>query len=547
MKSQIEATKQRIRDKHAKKLTLRQIKICLTMIVKNESKIITRALDSAKKLVDYVFIVDTGSEDDTIEVIQKWLKDNEVEGQVIQEPFKNFGYNRTHSFEKAKEAYPDANYQLLMDADMILEGGDTFKKYILADDKYLIEQYNKAITYWNIRILSNKHNWKCIGVTHEYWGMTGNEAQETESKIPVVKITNLKFDDRADGGCKADKFTRDKRLLLAALEDPNEPAHLKTRYKFYLAQTLRDMNDFEGSIHWYQERINDKGWIEEVFISYLYMGKNYERWGFTFKNVAKLNEALITPISDEMLSRGNLELRDGKLYSTQVKIFHEGDDEEEKLLTEEEMKERKIEIKDGKLYSTEGGKALSDEEMEKEKVEIKDGKAYSTEAEKPVTKEEMKKRRIKLKDGKVYADLSEDELKYMKDNNPNNLSIDELSKEATKKFEAAAAAYVKGYNHHKKRAESLYHLVAMYRTLGQHQMALDFALVGREIPYPERDTLFVDYRVYDYLFDFEISIVAFYVPDMKDIGAEATAMLLDRHDIPEQLRELIKNNSRHYL
>ena len=37
-----------------------------------------------------------------------------------------------------------------------------------------------------------------------------------------------------------------------------------------------------------------------------------------------------------------------------------------------------------------------------------------------------------------------------------------------------------------------------------------YALQGKEIPFPKDDLL--DYHVYDYLFDYEISISAFYIP-----------------------------------
>ena len=53
------------------------------MIVKNESKIIKRCLDSVKPLIDYVFIVDTGSDDDTINVINDWLLQNKENFSLI--------------------------------------------------------------------------------------------------------------------------------------------------------------------------------------------------------------------------------------------------------------------------------------------------------------------------------------------------------------------------------------------------------------------------------------------------------------------------------
>jgi len=44
--------------------------IALCMIVKNESKVITRALDSVRGFIDYVCICDTGSSDGTQDIIK---------------------------------------------------------------------------------------------------------------------------------------------------------------------------------------------------------------------------------------------------------------------------------------------------------------------------------------------------------------------------------------------------------------------------------------------------------------------------------------------
>ena len=44
------------------------------MIVKNESKIITRCLDQVKEIVDCICICDTGSEDNTVEIIEDFCR-----------------------------------------------------------------------------------------------------------------------------------------------------------------------------------------------------------------------------------------------------------------------------------------------------------------------------------------------------------------------------------------------------------------------------------------------------------------------------------------
>ena len=66
-------------------------KICLNMIVKNESKIIERLLASVLGFIDEIFIVDTGSSDNTIEIITEFMKNNNIAGQVLQHHFVNFG------------------------------------------------------------------------------------------------------------------------------------------------------------------------------------------------------------------------------------------------------------------------------------------------------------------------------------------------------------------------------------------------------------------------------------------------------------------------
>ena len=92
-----------ITPKQFEKIYNKSKKIGLCMIVKNESKIIERCLNSVKPLIDYVCIVDTGSTDDTIDVINNWMKSNDIEGKVIFEPWKNFAYNRSFAMEKIRE------------------------------------------------------------------------------------------------------------------------------------------------------------------------------------------------------------------------------------------------------------------------------------------------------------------------------------------------------------------------------------------------------------------------------------------------------------
>jgi len=74
-----------------------------------------------------------------------------------------------------------------------------------------------------------------------------------------------------DGGAKADKYSRDIRLLTEALEtEPRNP-----RYWFYLANSYRDTHHYEKAVECYGKRIEIGGWIEEVYCAMLYKGDTH--------------------------------------------------------------------------------------------------------------------------------------------------------------------------------------------------------------------------------------------------------------------------------
>lgn len=246
--------------------------LSLVMIVKNESKIIERCLDSVKSIIDSIIISDTGSTDDTISIIENYIEKNKLKGKVYKDEWKNFGHNRSKSIKNAQEWLKENKYNLettyllTIDADMIFKIKPSFKiDELLQKDSWVIQQINNSLTYYNKRIFRSKLAFKCIGVTHEYWGC--------DDKDKDGKLDNLYIDDIGDGGAKADKYERDIRLLTQGIID--EPKN--ERYFFYLAQSYSDNGDTEKAIEWYKKRIEAGGWNEEVFITYLRIGDIYQR------------------------------------------------------------------------------------------------------------------------------------------------------------------------------------------------------------------------------------------------------------------------------
>jgi glycosyltransferase involved in cell wall biosynthesis len=201
--------------------------LCLNMIVKNESKIIHRLLDSVGSIIDCYCICDTGSTDNTIEIITSYFANKNIPGKVVSEPFKNFCYNRNFSLQSCIGM---SDYVLLLDADMILEIKNFNKNLLNVASSFSILQGNDSFYYQNLRIVKNNGEYKYNGVTHEYIDTPPNNT------IYNIEKDTLFIRDVGDGGCKQNKFERDISLLLDGIkEDPNN-----VRYYFYLANSYHD-------------------------------------------------------------------------------------------------------------------------------------------------------------------------------------------------------------------------------------------------------------------------------------------------------------------
>ena len=240
-------------------------KFVLILMVKNEEKILKRCMEAVEGVVDAYVITDTGSSDMTTDIALDFLMTHE--GCVEINTWKNFGHNRTLSFQnalgycKAKGWDLKDTYGLLLDADMVFVPG-TLRKQPLGGLGYTFLQCAGDLEYPNTRLIRMDYPWVCKGVTHEYW----------DGECTAIPKTVCYIDDQNDGGCKADKFTRDLTLLEKGLEE--DPTNV--RYMFYIAQTYHSMGIWTKAIEWYQRRIDAGGWYEEVWYSHYMIAKTYE-------------------------------------------------------------------------------------------------------------------------------------------------------------------------------------------------------------------------------------------------------------------------------
>jgi glycosyltransferase involved in cell wall biosynthesis len=237
--------------------------ICLNMIVKNESAVIRRCLDSVKSLIDTWVIVDTGSIDGTQEIIKDYFSD--LPGELHERPWVNFGYNRNEAMVLAQGK---ADYVLFIDADDRLILSENFTLPPLEADIYtILQREGGGLTFREHQmafLVKNNGDFAWEGVLHEYmkWGK--------QEPFTIEELTGL-FNEYMHEGNRSKnphRIAEDIEVLKKAIEE--EPDN--QRNVFYLARTYWSNRDCASAIPYFAKRAEMGGDPREVYYCLLYIG-----------------------------------------------------------------------------------------------------------------------------------------------------------------------------------------------------------------------------------------------------------------------------------
>lgn len=234
------------------------------MIVKNEENCISKCLNSVKPYIDHWIICDTGSTDNTTQVIQELMSD--VPGEILHHEWKDFSTNRNLGIAESKNK---ADYTLIIDADdhLIVEDENAFNN--LDKDYYKLKIKHGNLEYYRPQLLKNSIDFKYKGVLHEYIDVQSNSYSNLEGCYIQTSFSGGRSKN-------PNKFQDDAKVFEEALKlDPNN-----SRYVFYLAQSYRDYGNLTKAIENYDKRALMGGWIEETFISLFESAKCKEKLMF---------------------------------------------------------------------------------------------------------------------------------------------------------------------------------------------------------------------------------------------------------------------------
>ncbi len=532
--------------------------ICLNMIVKNESAVIRRCLESIIPFIDYWVIVDTGSTDGTQEIIRDYL--SVIPGELYERPWKNFGYNRSEAFDLAKGK---GDYILFMDADDMLEYKRGYQFPTLHADCYHMRRGTKNVSYLKSQLVKGNLPWRWIGVTHEYLSC---DIPFSSEFLPDV------FYLSCGGGASAfdpQKFHKNIQLLEQGLKD--EPHN--TRYAFYLAESYRDAGDRLKAVECYQKHIAmPYTWDEEVFWSHYQIARILACYDpprdVLFEHYHKAHRfrphrpepvyCLAELYNKYELHSLAYECLKGwaSLPKPACKdiLFYEDWMEERGIPMEFSICSYYVGKYEESLEACDQLLNLPDLSTEfRTRVEMNRAFACQKIQEKeqgfqPGWLPYPLKLALQKQEKKEYeAALQEYDLFLEHETQKESCWIAKYLRgtcyEAMGRWDEAFREYLATYQHTPERSEPLCKIASHFRTQGANDLAYMFAKQGAAIAHKQENFLS---DMNKYQFDIELSIAAYYTPFRQE-GFEATNKLLLIRHLPYYLKSQASNNLLFYV
>jgi glycosyltransferase involved in cell wall biosynthesis len=254
-------------------------KLCLVMIVRDEEDTIERCLTPLAPYISYWVIVDTGSVDNTVEKVQALMDGFGIPGELHESEWVGFDHNRTESMKLSEGK---CEYRLVMDADDLFVVEDESWLDQLKDyDSFHVKLQMGAIDYFRQLIFKSDREYKYEGKIHEFATPVGFE-QKIGTLSGVFVKASTSGAKRA--GSDQKRYENDaKRLLKEYRKDKTNP-----RTVFYLAQSCRDAGKTQEAIKYYRKRSTMGGWDEEVYYSFYEIARLSQILGSNGSDVIEL-------------------------------------------------------------------------------------------------------------------------------------------------------------------------------------------------------------------------------------------------------------------
>ena len=211
--------------------------ICLVMLIKDESAIIRRCLESVRTVIDTWLIMDTGSTDKTAEVAQDVLKG--IPGEWLSQPMEGLSTNRNQLLERSRRL---ADYSLWLDADETLIFDSDAPWHGLTSSVYGIELQTPRGSFMPPRLLHRSANAQFVGTI----------AETLVASDEIVPLNNVAIRHHHDGIHWRDATRTQRDILCIESELVDEPRNAVLTLA--LAERLGARGEVVTALHYYRRR-----------------------------------------------------------------------------------------------------------------------------------------------------------------------------------------------------------------------------------------------------------------------------------------------------
>lgn len=245
--------------------------ICLNMIVKNESHIIEKTLEMLCSGINFSYwvISDTGSTDNTCEIITNFFKKKNIPGELYNDEWKDFSHNRNLALNYA---FGKSDLLFFFDADDEIHGTVNIPKSMDYDGYHFNFGHAGGISYHRLLLVNNKMRWKYVGVLHEVLVCV-----EPNPRLATIEGHYYVVSGRSGSRNKdPDKYMKDAIILENAYHEAKKNNdNIYCRYAFYCANSYKDAGKPEEAIKWYKITLGHDTWVQEKYVSCLYIYNEY--------------------------------------------------------------------------------------------------------------------------------------------------------------------------------------------------------------------------------------------------------------------------------
>lgn len=233
------------KEKWAKDIALfkqRNCRIAVAMIVKNESSCLEKCLESVK-WADQIYIEDTGSEDNTVEIAKKYT--DKVSFRAWNDSFAD-------ARNSVKEKVKNADWILSIDADEVFisteeEVRKAVFNYYYADALDIMVTDGKNCTFFFPRLFKN--------TDRVWWQGAIHNSLHADVHVKVENI-GIKY-----GYSEAHKLDPDRALRILTKEHEKDPAN--TRIMYYLAREYGYKGRYQEAIDMFDKYVSASTYMAE--------------------------------------------------------------------------------------------------------------------------------------------------------------------------------------------------------------------------------------------------------------------------------------------